>query len=227
MSEFSIRTDDLADNPTPRLAIAFCLDVSASTDGPPNIELNAGLAQFYGAVQEDDTAKHSAEPAIVLFAERATVEQPFAPVLKAPAPRVEIPVECGATMLGAGVTLALDELERRKDEYKQNGVEYYQPWLVIITDGHPTDHPYPKLVRRVRELVERKKLSVFAIGVGEHADLNTLAELSPGRGPIRLKGLNFQGFFEFLSASVSQVSGSGPGDEVALDTSTMQQWAVA
>ena len=227
MTKYDIRPDDLIDNPTPRLPIAFCLDGSGSMDGEPIEELNRGLELFYEAVKADPTAKHSAETAIVLFAEHASVEQDFGPILNAPAPFVKIPHDCGGTMLGEGTNLALDLLDQRKEDYRSKGIEYYQPWLVIITDGYPHDSPYPDLVARIAGLTSKRKLSVFVIGVGTDADLDALVELSPKRPPIRLKGLNFEGVFEFLSQRVSRVSGSQPGEEVELDTSGIAKWAVA
>ncbi len=41
--------------------------------------------------------------------------------------------------MGAGVEQALNILEKRKAEYSSKGVDYYQPWMVLMTDGYPTD----------------------------------------------------------------------------------------
>ena len=54
--------------------------------------------------------------------------------------------------------------------------------------------------------------------------MQTLAKFSP-RKPLRLKGLNFEGFFEWLSKSIQAVSQSTVGDEVKLDTSSIDDWA--
>ena len=48
---------------------------------------------------------------------------------------------------------------------------------------------------------------------------------SPNRPPLKLKGLNFQEFFEWLSQSVSRVSQSTPGDKVELDIEGIKGWA--
>lgn len=43
----------------------------------------------------------------------------------------------GMTCMGEGLSLALDLLEKRKTKYKATGVDYYQPILVVMSDGLP------------------------------------------------------------------------------------------
>ena len=133
----------------------------------------------------------------------------------------------GVTFLGEGVNLALDTLEKRKSVYSGSGVLYYQPWLVLMTDGQPNGdaRELERAVQRVTELVAAKKLTVFAIGIGADADMSVLARFSPNRPPLRLRGLNFKEFFEWLSKSVSRVSRSTPGDAVKLDLEGLAGWA--
>ena len=107
---------------------------------------------------------------------------------------------------------AIRILGDRKQQYKDKGVDYYQPWLVLMTDGMPTDD-IEEAVGRVVSMVNGKELSVFAVGIGDLADMNTLSLFSPSRQPLRLRGLEFENFFEWLSASVQRVSASTPGAE--------------
>ncbi len=93
-----------------------------------------------------------------------------------------------------------------------------------MTDGAPTDN-IDSAVRRVVDLVDAKKLTVFPIGIGGGADMKTLARFSPNRDPLRLDGLKFKGFFEWLSRSVARVSRSTPGDSVKLDPEGLAGWA--
>jgi uncharacterized protein YegL len=125
------------------------------------------------------------------------------------------------------VNLALDTLEKRKSVYSNAGVLYYQPWLVLMTDGQPNGGPasLERAVQRVTDLVSAKKLTVFPIGIGADADMDVLARFSPNRPPLRLRGLNFKEFFEWLSKSVSRVSRSTPGDAIKLDLEGLAGWA--
>ena len=246
-----MRMEDLLDNPTPRIPICLCLDTSGSMNsviGGETIdtgqiifedgkrwrlvkggisalsELQAGVEHFYHAISEDEVARYGAEICVVTFDSTArtlvdysTIDiQPNPPILRAN----------GDTYMGEGVNLALDLLEERQNEYKEAGVDYYQPWLVLMTDGEPNGSPaeLERAIARTRALVNNRKLTVFPIGIGPKADMNVLARFSPKRSPLRLKGLNFKEFFEWLSQSVSTVSQSMPGDRIKLDVEGIKGW---
>lgn len=225
MASFDIALDDLVDNPTPRVAVSLCLDCSGSMRGEPIDELNRGVQEFYRSIADDEIARYSAEISIVTFgpehleADFKTVDaRPNPPVLTA----------SGYTPLGKAVKLSLDILDRRKREYQANGVEYYQPWLVIMTDGRPEcDDPavFNGQVTRIANMVENRKLTVFPIAIGPHADVNALQKLSPAFDALRLQGLKFADFFSWLSKSVSSVSQSIPGEKVPLDKKGIKGWA--
>lgn len=133
----------------------------------------------------------------------------------------------GLTPLADGVTLALDKLEKRKSQYRTVGIPYYQPWLVLMTDGEPTDDQISiaATAKRCSDLIEDQKLTIFPILIGNDVDSKTLQKFSPKRQPLKLNGLAFNKFFEWLGASVSIVSKSQPGDKIKLDTSKIADWA--
>lgn len=221
MATLNIGADDLVDNPTPRVPVSLCIDTSGSMSGAPIEELVRGVNLFYDAIDEDDDARDSAEINIVEFNSAAGLVHDFASIERLQ--RISSLTASGATAMGAGVNLALDSLEKRKATYSGSGVLYYQPWLVLMTDGAPTDN-IDLAVKRVVDLVDAKKLTVFPIGIGA-ADMATLGRFSPNRPPLRLDGLKFKEFFEWLSKSVSRVSRSTPGDTVKLDLEGLAGWA--
>ncbi len=208
-----LRIDELFDNPSPRVPVALALDTSGSMDGEPIRELNDGVGVFFDALLADPTARFAAEVAIVSFGGTVDTIRDFAGVEQAPPAAL---AARGGTPMGEAVSRAIDLLERRKAEYKAAGVEYHQPWLVLMTDGQPTDDVAPAAAR-TSKLAAARKLSVFPVGVGDAADMAALAAFSPRRAPLRLKGLRFEKFFEWLSRSVSAVSRSIPGQSVPLD----------
>ncbi|ONI39404.1 hypothetical protein AN639_05450 [Candidatus Epulonipiscium fishelsonii] len=221
-----LRIEDLVNNPTPRIAVCLCLDTSYSMRGNRIKELNEGVKLFYEAIKEDEMAFYSAEISIVTFGKNgveclvdfASLElQPDAPILKAE----------GMTPMGEAVNLALDLLENRKKEYSDKGVDYYQPWLVLMTDGEPNGSAIElsRSVNRTVDLLDKKKLTIFPIGIGADADMNILKKYSPHRQPLKLQGVKFKEFFAWLSNSVSKVSQSTPGENVKLDVEAISGWA--
>lgn len=72
------------------------------------------------------------------------------------------------TCMGEGLSLALDLLEKRKTKYKATGVDYYQPILVVMSDGLPNGNRrvWDEAVERIRALCASRKLSVVAVGIG-------------------------------------------------------------
>jgi uncharacterized protein YegL len=220
MDEFILRQEELIDNPTPRVPICLALDVSGSMSGEPLQEMAKGVEMFFDAIKEDEIARYSAEISIVTFGGVARKALDFYSI-----DRQEVPefYADGATPMGEAVNLALDMLEHRKEEYKNAGVDYYQPWLVIMTDGEPTDD-ISNAASRLSELASSKKISIFPIAIG-NTNTDKFAKLSPTRPPLRLNGLNFREFFMWLSKSVSRVSQSTPGETVSLDVKGINAWA--
>jgi uncharacterized protein YegL len=218
--EYIVRQQDLVENPSARVPICLVLDTSSSMSGAPIRELNEGVQLFVNAILEDETARYAAEVAIVSFGDKIDRVMDFMSIERQ---EFHPLVANGLTPLGAGVLEALSLLEARKQEYQRAGVDYYQPWMVLMTDGSPTDD-ISEAERQTRELVEKKKLTVFPIAIGSGADLQTLSRFSPTRPPLRLKGTNFAEFFEWLSKSVSRVSQSTPGETVPLDVDGISAW---
>lgn len=249
-----LRAKTLIENPRARVPICLVLDASYSMGGivsgdtrdtgrrvtsdgktwsvveGDNLvtrmdELNQGISQFYSELLDDEDARDAAEVSIVAFAAEAQIIQDFGPIdesLKETKLKVS---DQGETSLGRGVQLALDLLDQRKKEYNNAGVDYFQPWMVIITDGQPTDQTHLEIREEIEKRVNGRKLTVFPIAVGDLKDYSQLALLSPKRKPLKLQGAKFRELFEWLSKSVAQVSVSLPGESTPIDLDGLQDWA--
>ena len=204
-----------ADNPEPRCASLLILDISGSMGGQPINELQAGLALYRDELAADTLARKRVEVAIVTFGGSVDVVQNFATAESLTPPALEAK---GDTPMGEAMVTSLKLLEDRKAEYRQNGIQFYRPWVFLITDGGPTDANsqfWTEAKEKIRQGEEQKKFSFFAVGV-DGADMDRLAELSPNRTPLKLKGLRFRDLFQWLSNSQQSVSQSKPGDAVPL-----------
>lgn len=219
---------EFAENPEPRCAVVLLLDTSGSMNGQPIIELNEGLKELDRVLKADSVASKRVEVAIVTFGGVVQAidpksggrplsipfdaEQAFITVDDFRPPALEAN---GETPMGEAVRQALMLIRLRKDLYKRNGIEYYRPWIVLITDGEPTDAGWEASADEVKREEAGKHVVFYPIGV-QRANMQTLARFSDQRQPLKLQGLAFQELFNWLSKSLSAVSQSRPGEQVPL-----------
>ena len=193
-------------NPDPRIACALLLDTSSSMSGDPITQLNRGFELFCDEIKQDELAKKRAEVTVITFDSTARVEIPFTEGRDLQPRHL---TASGSTAMGAALNLALDELTAQKKAYRDAGLEYYRPWLFVLTDGEPTDgQVFTSAAARVREAEAAKGVSVFPIAIGSAANMGRLKELSGRRDPVKMDRLSFMEFFKWLSASLSAASAS-------------------
>lgn len=245
--------DALIYNTAARIPVCFCVDVSSSmlrifdtsncvdtgrtefrdgrewriVEGGRTLldDMVDGINKFYDVIRNDEMASLSCEIAIVTFSDFAQLQEDFSGIDRKNPMTVEQLNIGNNTNMVAGVEKALDTLEARKKDYQNNGIEYYQPWLVLFTDGEPDSSENIQAIQnRCKELEANKKLVVFPLALTEDADKSALAGFSSKRKPISIKTDKIEQFFEWLSKSVSTVSQSQVGETVRLDMTTVNDW---
>ncbi len=229
---------EFADNPEPRCPVILLLDTSGSMRGEPIEQLNAALQQFDRELKSDPLAALRVEVAVVEFGGAARAlgvyGEDTGKDVQFDASRAFVTADLltpptltarGGTPMGEAVRRGLDLLHKRKEIYKQNSLDYFRPWMFLITDGNPTDQ-WETAAEQVRLEESRKGLLFFGIGV-ENADLKTLARFTPdNRPPLKLRGLAFGELFQWLSRSLSAVAHSKPGEQVPLPPAGWAEIAV-
>jgi len=213
---------DYSGNPNQRTPCVLVLDASGSmaqtvSSGKTRMdELNAGIAALESALRQDDAALVRVQLAIVTVGgptNDAEIMLDWTDATDFSA----FPIRCdGATPLGKGVRLALNLAEQGKQNLRAAGISYTRPWVMIISDGEPTDDndEWNAAVSETKAAEQTKKVEIFPIGV-EGADLSKLKELST-KPPLMLSGMKFKELFVWLSSSLSAASRSRPGETLQL-----------
>lgn len=219
-----ISASDFGSSTKRRLPICFCLDTSGSMIGNPIKQLNIGLNNFISSIKSNDDTRSATDIAIVTFGQKVEIVMPFGKIGK-DNPFPEISASTTLTPLGEGILTSLELLNARKEGYKDLGIKYYQPWLVVISDGAPQGPNamtnMETAIKACNELESKDKLVVFNIGVGSGADLDILKRLSSKReAPISVASAEFGKLFEFLGSSSSSVVSSGMKDDALYNLST-------
>jgi len=203
-----------ADNPEPRCPCVLLLDTSGSMQGEKIDALNDGLRTLKACLMDDPLAMKRVEIAVVTFNNKVNIEHDFVTADKFEPPTL---TASGLTCLGSGVLQALDMLQERKAVYKSNGVAYYRPWILLITDGEPQgeyEETIQQAIQRIAKDEKEHRVAFFAVGVAG-ANMKKLAEIAV-RTPLALIGLNFRELFAWLSASMAAVVEHRIDEQVAL-----------
>ena len=204
---------ELAINPGPRCACLMLLDTSHSMKGAPMEALNSGLQTFQTDIQDDALARQRVEVAVLTFGGTVSPVQEFTPAGSFVAPTL---IAEGNTPMGHAILEGIRMVKNRKQEYKDHGVPYYQPWVFMITDGAPTDE-WRQAADLVRTETAAKSLSFFAVAVND-ADLTVLKSITDR--VLKLDGMSFRELFLWLSASQKRVSSSRPTEQTMLPATT-------
>lgn len=215
-------TVDYSGNPNQRTPCVLVLDASGSMaateqGGQSRIAaLNDGIRALEAHLRADDAALTRVQLSIVSVggpADGADVMMDWTDASSFSA----FPITAGgSTPLGRGVLLALRMIEDCKQDLRDVGISYTRPWMMVISDGEPTDSQieWAQAANACRSAEASKKVEVFVIGV-KGANLSKLGELS-ARPPLMLDGVKFNELFVWLSASLSAASRSRPGEAISL-----------
>ena len=218
---FGIQVERLPASPSePHLPCILLLDTSESMNATiadrPNIEyLNKAFTRFLQAGKSNPTARSRVDLMVLEF--NTTVKEviPFAPLLSAQ-PR-EMVAE-GITEMALALDQALDAIKERRTLYDRMGVESHVPFMVLISDGLPTDaDKLPGVIARIneRETADSNdtlygKLNFWAIGVPGY-DLATLQSLSSRHPVLELTDASEESFnqlFDWIHNSIVTIVNS-------------------
>lgn len=213
MAKYNFSTET-AENYEQKCLCVLVLDTSGSMSGKPIAELNKGLVDFIEEIDEDDTTRQRLEVALISFNSKVELIQEPSLVENIAIQELEAG---GVTAMVAAIKDAIQLVDDRKSWYKSTGQKYYRPWIILMTDGEPTDaiEEINSLSQRIKNDTTNKRYVFLPIGV-EGANMTILKELQGTIPPMMLKGTRFSAFFKWLSASMGTVVKAEEGVQVNL-----------
>jgi len=209
---------EFASNREQRCPCVLLLDTSGSMEGQPIKELNLGVQEFVRDLIQDDIARMRVELAVVTFGPVNDL-LPFTVVQHASLPELQAN---GDTPMGNAVQHALNLIDARVEEYTRAGIPYLRPYVILITDGEPTDgiQEYAAAADRLKQRLGERKLTFHSIGTST-ANFERLNMLG-GEQPLRIEGVRYRELFRWLSSSMRMVSTGRVGREAPMVKSMPQ-----
>jgi len=203
---------DLVNNPEQKTSTIFLFDVSGSTAGKRNEQLNRIIPKVMKALQEHPVASKRCEITTIAFNDEVRVLQEFV----SPDQFIHSRMDAGGgTSMGAAINKGLDMTENRKAQYKTAGVSYTRPLGFLLTDGEPTDD-IRSAAQRVRQYEREKKVAFFALGL-DGANLEILSEICAQERPPKAVDENrYEELIKWFSDCLIAMSTSRPGEQTTL-----------
>ena len=200
------------------VACVLLVDVSGSMHGSSIAELNEGLRQFKEALKEDSLAYGCADVSVISFGSKVEQVIPFSAASAYNPPTLTAE---GTTAMNEALITALDSLDAQKAKYREHNVDYFQPWLFLLTDGEANDFVYECDARlRIQEALTkngRQHINFIPMAIGETANIDNLKSYYPEnwkqKTVLKATKNNFKEAFVWLSKSLIAVSNSKPGEK--------------
>lgn len=194
----------------PHVACCLLVDTSGSMSGEKIAQLNDALKMFRPAVCEDPLSARRVDVCLVEFNTKVKVVSTFCPITQFNPPELKA---FGGTSMGAGIRYALELVHDQVQNYHKAGVECYKPFVLMITDGCPTDNVIgiEKVIAERESSGKYGHLRFHAFGV-KGADMKLLARLT--HRTLAITDNAFDEIFNWASKSMQIISNSQPSMNV-------------
>jgi uncharacterized protein YegL len=219
-----------------RFPVILVLDSSGSMAGSRINEINAGLSylrlglQGYrnGKTAVNDVVDASNLPlskldlAVIQFDSNVNVIQPFSKIENFLPPTL---VAQGTTSMGKAIMKAIELTKTQKQLYQSLDIEWYRPWIFLVTDGEPTDMQqgdflWNQVTKCIQDGEDNKDFMFFSVGIGQ-TNFQFLKSISPqNRPPLKMKEGSINKMFKWLGESFELVTTSPPNTKVHFEDPT-------
>lgn len=198
-------------NQQTHVACILLLDTSDSMNyprsNPPINGLNRAVDEFIRQAGADEHSKNTFDISIIEFNSKVNVVSRFRPVSEITPPLLNAH---GCTCMGEALIKAVEIAKKKTREYQLVGTDAWIPWIVMITDGEPTDN-----MDQAKAILEAEKqkgkyghVRLWIIAT-DGANLKLCKELT--KRVIYLKDHNYSQIFDWTRESLATMSVSRPG----------------
>lgn len=207
---------DLADNPKDRVPVIFIIDNALYMEGCGDDSFTTLKDTFRKLINDIDESAQLSE-AIELFVatcgggfkqivDFGAIEHQKAELLTMSS---TLPAR-GRCRMGEAIDGALDRLESRIEQYRDEAIRYYCPWLIILSNGSFVDmESNAEAYERLQRVKGSGEIKVYPVGVTEEANLANLKKLDSKEAGIPD---SFEGFFKDVFMSLKASQHSQPAD---------------
>jgi uncharacterized protein YegL len=208
-----------------KCTVALIVDISGSMSEHNRLtNMVNGLTAFIKEVQEDENLKNKLEIGIIPY--NHICHTPVGPALAADLQLPQLQAE-GGTFAIQAIQAGIQMVADRKAWYRTNGLSYYRPWVIYITDGEPDPREFLEdfeakwndLAQQIRQAEQQKTFCFLSLGVDQFKP-DYLDRIKQAQIPVyKMSGLKFTDFFKWLSATIADVAkGADVGKAVKSNT---------
>ena len=211
---------DLADNPKDRVPVIFIIDNALYMEGSGDdclTELKDSFGMLINNIDEMPPLAEAVELSVATcgggfkqIVDFGAIEHQKAKLLTMSSTLKAR----GRCLMGEAIDGVLNSLERRIEQYREEAIRYYCPWLIILSNGSFVDlERNAEAYERLQRLKERGEIRVYPIGVTADANMENLERLDSNEAGI-LK--SYEVFFKNVFVSLKGSQYSQPADNAVV-----------
>lgn len=180
------------------LPVIVAVDRSGSMCGERIDAINYALRNFVEYLQHKSNPEVEIQVALYSFGSDVTCDIPLTSIKNIT--RTPVYEAMGHTAMG----MAFKEMKKLTDDLEYISPRVYNPIIVVVTDGSPTDDHYSPLKNLVRD-GRSAKADRMAMAIGDSADRNILSEFvsKPEYLIYGNEGGDIINFFEYVTMAIA------------------------